>query len=85
MMRRAALSVREIEHELISSMPKTKLHCQFIGDGSLNIQVHYQHNHLTIVGVKRDDLDNVAAVQELGKVLLAEVKSMQPLHGYPLE
>ena len=75
MKRSEHLTVADIETVLNNSMHSVRSKCKVEADRTLTVQLSYQNEDFTVVGISRDQYRDLQALRELGRHLLEEIEA----------
>lgn len=69
------LTVTDIETVLNNSMQSVRSKCKVEADRTLTVQLNYQNEDFTVVGIGRDQYRDVQSLRQLGRHLLEEIEA----------
>ena len=75
MKRSEYLTVADIETVLNNSMQSVRSKCTVEADRTLTVQLSYQNEDFTVVGISRDQYRDVQSLRQLGRHLLEEIEA----------
>lgn len=75
MKRSEHLTVADIETVLNNSMQSVRSKCKVEVDRTLTVQLSYQNEDFTVVGISRDQYGDVQSLRRLGRHLLEEIEA----------
>lgn len=75
MKRSEHLTVADIETVLNNSMQSVRSKCKVEADRTLTVQLSYQNEDFTVVGIGRDQYGDIQSLRQLGRHLLEEIEA----------